>query len=459
MREFSIREILDITGGSLLCGDVDMHEKIRYIETDSRKVKPGALFVAIVGARSDAHDFLDSVFESGAVAALVSRPDLKHIPGKACILVGNTVFAAQKLAQVYRDELNIPFVGITGSVGKTTTREMVAAALSTRMRTFKTKANLNSQIGVPKTILEIDKEDEIAVMELGISEAGEMSRISNLVRPQVAIVTNIGIAHIENLGTREKIRDEKFHIQDAMPEGGILILNKDDDLLAKSLPYQKIALQTYGGQDSDAYATNVHLVRGCPKFLAHIMGETVEVQLGVYGKHQISNALAALLAAKNFGADLKKAADALSEFRGFAHRQQIFEIDGFVLIDDSYNASPPSMKAAIDILSDIPVDRRVAIFADMRELGDEEVKLHREIGEYLAAKGNIQELRHVGKLSKEIKDAFQKHQPDASTLEFENVQQLKDYTLEHLMPGCAYLLKGANSFRLMDVADAMRKGQ
>lgn len=455
MRQFSIEEIAAITGGRLLSEDVDRQARITGIAIDSRKVTPGSLFVTIVGEKNDAHRFLPSVFEAGALAALVSKSDLEMASGKAYILVEDTVKAAQDLAKYYRSELKLPFIGITGSVGKTTTREMVATALSAKKRVFKTKANLNSQIGVPLTILEIDPSDEIAVIELGISEFGEMSKISNVVQPNVAVVTNIGTAHIENLGTREHIRDEKFHIQDAMPKGSFLFLNAEDDILAKSNAYDAITKRTFGGTDSDAFATDVKLIQGCPEFRANVLGEMVDVRLNVHGRHQILNALVALLVAKMYDVDLQSASSALSEFRGFSHRQQIFEQNGYVVIDDTYNASLASMKAAIDILSAMEVQNRVAILADMKELGVDEVKYHREIGEYLAEAGNVSELWCYGELAKEMAEAFANQKEDAVIRSFESLEELKDYVTKHLVKGVAYLLKGSNSMRLMEIADAI----
>lgn len=454
MRKFRIHEIVEMTGGRLLPTAGDVNQNIKSIAIDSRKVEKDALFVTIVGAKSDAHQFLDDVFLAGAAAALVSKEDLSIAKKYPCIYVEDTVAALQKLAIAYRKDVSLPIIGITGSVGKTTTREMVATALRAGKHVFQTKANLNSQIGVPMMMLDIAKE-EIAVIEMGISMPGEMRRLREIVKPNVAIVTNIAAVHIENFASLEMIRDEKFRIMDGMQEDSFVLLNAEDTILRDSSKQAKGKVLYFGGSKSDAFASEITLVDGCPHFTAHVLGEEVAVKLKVYGKHQILNALAALLTAKLHQVDLAAAAKALEGFHGFAHRQQIKKKDGYVVIDDTYNASVNSMKAAIDILKDMNVSHRVAILSDMKELGKEEVTYHREVGAYLAKAENIKELWYFGELAKEIADAFVTDGKDVFVRAFENHAQLKDYVLAHRIPDTAYLLKASNSMRLMDIADAM----
>ena len=287
MREYSVRQIIEATKGKLLCGDENA--LVKDVVIDSRKAHPGALFVPIIGEKNDAHQFLPSVAEAGCKVSLVSKKDVSISEGMTYILVEDTLKALQDIAYAYRREyIHIPLVGITGSVGKTTTREMVAAALSGGYQVFKTPANFNSQIGVPLTLFSIPEDAQIGVIEMGISEPGEMTKISRLVAPDSAVMTNIGVAHIEQLGSRGNICAEKYHICDYMNPEGTLFLNADDDLLSKIKSERKIV---YFGKNQ---VSNISMENGLAKFVAKIDQKEVNVELSVYGKHQIGNALAAL---------------------------------------------------------------------------------------------------------------------------------------------------------------------
>lgn len=448
MREFSIQELLKYTSGILMAKEVEkvnLDTKIREIVIDSRKARMGALFVAIVGERNDAHNFIPQVYEAGCRVCFISKKDIPLLPDMIYILVEHTVWAMQEVAYHYRKELTLPLIGITGSVGKTTTREMVALALSVDKKVFQTAANFNSQIGVPLTLLSIDSDFEIGVIELGISEFGEMSRIARLVQPDVAVITNIGTAHIEQLKTSENICNEKLKIQEGM-KGNILFLNIEDKILAKAKPEEGIQISYFGnGEHSMAFARDIQMIDGCANFYAVIQGEEVRVTLKVHGKHQILNTLIALSIAKYYGVELSKASEKLSEFYGFAHRQQIFYKNGMRIIDDTYNASPTSMKSAIDILLEMP-GRKIAVLGDMKELGEKERELHREIGEYL--KGAEMYLITLGTLAEEIANVYQSQGKIA--YKFMDREKMEEFLEQFLQSGDSVLYKGSNSMRLME---------
>ena len=376
MTGITVKELLEATGGNLLLGQEDQHAG--HISLDSRKMEGDDLFVPIVGERVDAHLFLCQAIASGAAAVFTSehhrwedvkasvrqqcggnREQEKKALGAAWIEVPDTKKALQDLGSFCRKRLTLPLVGITGSVGKTTTREMIAEALSAGFLVYKTPGNSNSQVGVPITIAEIPQSAEIGVIELGMSEPGEMERISRVARVDCAVITNIGVAHIEQLGSQEHILEEKLHIQDGMPAEGILFLNGDDPLLASVVPKEGRKRVLYGlGRDCDYRAEDLHLEEGYPVFTAVHGDRSVRVRLQVMGSHMVSNAMAALAVADTYGLSMEKAALALGQFKGYKGRQQIFQWGGVTVIDDSYNASPVSMKAGLEVLASVKGEGR-----------------------------------------------------------------------------------------------------
>ena len=319
MTGITVKELLEATGGNLLHGQEDQH--VKHISLDSRKMEGDDLFVPIVGERVDAHRFLCQAIASGAAVVFTSEhhcgEDVKACVRQQCgenreqerkalqaawIEVSDTKKALQDLGSFCRKRLSLPLVGITGSVGKTTTREMIAEALSAGFKVYKTPGNSNSQVGVPITIAEIPQSAEIGVIELGMSEPGEMERIARVARVDCAVMTNIGIAHIEQLGSQECILEEKLHIQEGMPPEGILFLNGDDPLLASVVPKEGRKKVLYGlGRDCDYRAEDLHLEEGYPVFTAVHGDCRVRVRLKVMGSHMVSNAMAALAVADTYG--------------------------------------------------------------------------------------------------------------------------------------------------------------
>ncbi|WLD85940.1 UDP-N-acetylmuramoyl-tripeptide--D-alanyl-D-alanine ligase [Stomatobaculum sp. F0698] len=460
MRVLSIGEIREATGGELLSGSEDV--RVSYISIDSRDVREETLFVPLVGEKVDAHRFLEQVIADGAKAVFTARDltEAQHeaaaAAGTAVIRVSDTLIALQALSAWHRSRLSLPLIGVTGSVGKTTTREMIAAALSAKYRVFKTKANHNSQIGVPLTLLDIEDE-EIGVIEMGISRPGEMHIISELVRPSAAVVTNIGTAHLMELGSRENIRDEKLKIQDGMQKDAVLFRNADDALLLAGVLRGDMISRTYGkAETADCRAEHVRLVNGCAAFTADIRGQRVEVKLGVPGEHQVWNALAALGVAEAYGVPLEGAASELANFKGYRHRQQIFVRDGVLVIDDSYNASPDSMRAALSILREMKDRRRIAVLGDMKELGAAEIELHREIGAELAAAEGADCVFTLGELAGALAAALRENCKAAYRPElkcFTKREELFAALKETVKPGDALLFKASNSMKFSELAD------
>lgn len=477
MTGITVKELLEATGGNLLLGQEDQHAG--HISLDSRKMEGDDLFVPIVGERVDAHLFLCQAIASGAAAVFTSehhrwedvkasvrqqcegnREQEKKALGAAWIEVPDTKKALQDLGSFCRKRLTLPLVGITGSVGKTTTREMIAEALSAGFLVYKTPGNSNSQVGVPITIAEIPQSAEIGVIELGMSEPGEMERISRVARVDCAVITNIGVAHIEQLGSQEHILEEKLHIQDGMPAEGILFLNGDDPLLASVVPKEGRKRVLYGlGRDCDYRAEDLHLEEGYPVFTAVHGDRSVRVRLQVMGSHMVSNAMAALAVADTYGLSMEKAALALGQFKGYKGRQQIFQWGGVTVIDDSYNASPVSMKAGLEVLASVKGEgRRIAVLADMKELGLEAVRFHEEIGAYIG-EHPLDMVLLLGELASCIGSGMDAARAVTPYIEMDRLAQVEEWLDEHIREGDCILFKGSNSMKLSEAVRHLKEAR
>ena len=449
MTGITVKELLEATGGNLLHGQEDQH--VKHISLDSRTMEGDDLFVPIVGERVDAHRFLCQAIASGAAVVFTSEhhcgEDVKACVRQQCgenreqerkalqaawIEVSDTKKALQDLGSFCRKRLSLPLVGITGSVGKTTTREMIAEALSAGFKVYKTPGNSNSQVGVPITIAEIPQSAEIGVIELGMSEPGEMERIARVARVDCAVMTNIGIAHIEQLGSQECILEEKLHIQEGMPPEGILFLNGDDPLLASVVPKEY------------------------PVFTAVHGDCRVRVRLKVMGSHMVSNAMAALAVADTYGLSMEKAALALGQFKGYKGRQQIFEWGGVTVIDDSYNASPVSMKAGLEVLDSVKGERKIAVLADMKELGPDTERFHAEIGAYIG-EHPLDMVLLLGELAACIGSGMDEARAATPHIEIDSLAQAEKWLDENIREGDCILFKGSNSMKLSEAVKHLKE--
>lgn len=452
MEQVFVRDLVEATGGKLLCGDPE--SSVARIKLDSRQVEPGDLFVPIIGERVDGHKFIPQVVNMGAAAVLTSEHE--EVPAEcsmaAWIRVADTKTALQDIGRYLRARLSLPLVGVTGSVGKTTTREMIAAALSAKYRVYKTPGNSNSQVGVPITISEISKKDEIGVIELGMSEPGELTVIAQIAKIDLAVITNIGITHIEQLGSRENIYKEKMTIQDGLRENGVLILNGDDDMLSKTTGKAGTRTIYYGtGSNCDFRAENIDLNDGPARFTAVHGEERQEVILGVLGMHNVMNALAAIAVCHENGMTMAEAAEGLKTFHGFKGRQQIHAGTKFMILDDSYNASPASMKASLDVFKTLkPGSRHVAVLADMKELGDKVMEYHHEVGVHTANTG-VDLVITLGEACHALAEGV-KSVSEIPVVEFLQKEEMVAYLDSNLKDGDCILFKGSNSMGLSAVA-------
>ncbi|MBP5184067.1 MAG: UDP-N-acetylmuramoyl-tripeptide--D-alanyl-D-alanine ligase [Lachnospiraceae bacterium] len=411
MNSISVKQICDITGGHVLSDGMKLTAAdacnviVSSVVTNSKEGGEGALFVPLIGEHTDAHDYIPDAYERGSRVCFTSRE--KRLPGTSdmvYIKVDDTKKALQDLGIYYRNMFGGTVFGITGSVGKTTTKEMVAQTLSASYNVLKTSGNKNSQIGVPLMMLELTNDKEYAVIELGMSDFGEMARLAQIAKPTCGLITNIGVSHIGNLGSKENIRSEKLRITDSFPaEGGVLFVNGEDEMLkdvGSLLPAgKKIEIKTFGLTDTcDYYAENIRTAGEYSDFtfVDRSTGEKEQVTLPVIGNHNILDAVAAIGVAKSLGIEPAKSKRMMEVYRPMNMRGHIENVGDVVLIDDTYNASPDSMKSGLDMVEGIAkTGKKIVVLADVLELGAFSKDIHTEIGTYAATK-NIDKLICIG---------------------------------------------------------------
>ena len=400
MKHMTLREITAACGGTYFGDPESTAKEVSSVVIDSRKVTQDSLFVAIRGARVDGHTFIPQTIEAGALCALSEEP-LGEVTFPY-ILVDSCTQALKDLAEHYRKSLDIKVVGISGSVGKTSTKEMIATVLSQKYNVLKTEGNFNNEIGVPLTIFNLREEHEIAVLEMGINHFGEMTRLAKMARPDICVITNIGVAHMELLGSRDGILKAKTEMFQYMNPNGTIIFNGDDDKLITYSPENGITPIYFGLGENSSYraeqiannglrGTNATFVTPKSKFSAHI---------SIPGEHMVHNALAGIAVGYALGmsdAEIKAGIEALKPLAG---RNHLIETNTYTIIDDCYNANPISMKASIDVLSKADT-RTVAILGDMGELGAKEKEMHYDVGQHTATAG-IHVLICIGTLSEEL---------------------------------------------------------
>ncbi|MBR0085987.1 MAG: UDP-N-acetylmuramoyl-tripeptide--D-alanyl-D-alanine ligase [Lachnospiraceae bacterium] len=445
MERLTISEITGAAGGTLLCGSGDT--VITHFSIDSRDVPEGesTLFVPIIGEKVDAHKFLPDVFEKGAAAAFTSHGDVID-ESRPHILVDDTVKALGRVAAWYRKRFDIPVVGVTGSVGKTSTKEMIAAALSAKYNVLKTAGNQNSEIGVPLTLFNIEKQHEIAVVEMGISDFGEMDQLVEFAHPETAAVTNIGVAHIANLKTQENIMNEKLRIALEFGDKGSLYLNGNDPMLRAAAGRYGANCRLYGTDEAFPYSGTDSRIEGGRQYFTYknAAGEKYEVCINQIGEHNMLNAVAALAIAERYGVETQSAIESIASYGGIAMRQQIKQLgQGIKVIDDTYNASPDSIKSGVNVLEQMEAaGRRIAVLGDVLELGEMSDKLHYDTGVYIAGK-KIDEVVGIGEGMSHLIRAIEDSKADMVTHHFPDNASAGEYIKEAVGPGDVVLVKGS----------------
>lgn len=445
MKNMTLEKMTKAINAELYAADADINQEITSISIDSRAIKKGGLFIATRGERVDGHEFISEVIQNGAFAVLCEKKPLEEsIP---YILVEDSLEALLKLSEYYRNQLNVKIVAITGSVGKTTTKEFMASVLSRKYKVLKTKGNQNNLIGLPLTIFEIKDTDEIAILEIGINQYGEMERMAKAAAPDVCVMTNIGECHLEFLGSLEGVLEAKTKMLDYMHVDGTLISNGDDRMLL-SIPQPRAKNQIHFGLSSGNDVTATDIVdNGLLGTECIVRGKKGDYHLHIPlpGQHMIYNALAAVSTGELYGLSVEEIIEGIEDVTTVGSRSHIITNEKYKIIDDCYNANPVSMRAAIDLLATAKT-RKVAIIGDMGELGTESKTLHENIGIY-AKKKNIDLLVFVGKMSKYAAEAAKniKDEGHSNILYFSEKENFFEAMEEVLKEGDTILVKASNA--------------
>ena len=428
---------------------------ITAVVTDSRKVVPGCIFVCFPGERVDGHDYAAAAYRAGA-EYIIANHEVEGVPQDHLVIWPSSHMAMIRMASNYRMLFSPLMIGVTGSVGKTTTKEFCYAILSAFGNTLKTEGNQNNEIGLPNTLFRLEDTTEYAVVEMGMSHAGEIARLARTARPSAGIITMIGVSHLENLGSRENILKAKLEICQGLPDGAPLVLNADDDLLPGAALPSRLNPVWFGikSRNADVSAENIRPDGDGTAFtlLDRAEGETFrfEVRIPSAGVHTVYDALAAYAAATRLGLDRAKCAAALANYRTTGMRQNIVQHGGVTFIEDCYNASPDSMKAALQILRDrtpAPGGRRIAVLGDMLELGSASESGHRQTGEWAAQAADL--LVAFGPRSAAMADAAR--QKGITTIHCQTSEEVVEYLRQTVRPGDVVLAKASHAMKLDEV--------
>ncbi len=448
MNGYSLSEISE-----WVCADKKLFGTVDRIVTDSRQVTPGSLFVALEGENFDGHQFIGQALEKGAVAVIAHKKGEE--PAEKTLYVGNTERALRALARLRRIKIDPVTVGITGSVGKTTTREMIAAVVRQKYRTLTTQENLNNNIGVPQTLLQLTPEHQAAVIEMGMTALGEIEELATTLLPQVGVITNIGVSHMERLGSQQNIRRAKLEIVQGLREGAPLLLNGDDPLLwGYQNPDCHVIFYGIENKNCQITAKDIIVLMGSTTFTICYQGEQYPAHIPCMGPHNVLNALAAFGVGVCLGMEPKEAAAALDKYQVSGWRQKITPFHGFTVVEDCYNAGPESMKAALTTLAGMPCQgRRIAVLADMLELGYLAEQAHRRIGE-LAGTLHLDAVYAYGPLSRLLVEAA-KESGVPDTAWFEGKQALTDHVIDGVRKGDILWVKGSHGMALETLVEAV----
>lgn len=443
---FTTKEIAEVTGGELAGGDVE----VSGVSTDTRTIEKGALFVAVKGERFDGNDYIEQAAHNGAAAAISDRAAGSVKTDIPVIYVGDSREAQLRLARYHRDKFPVKLCGVTGSVGKTSTKDMIYAVLSAGFTTLKTEGNFNNDIGLPRTLFRLNKDYGAAVIEMGMSDLGEISVLSKAAHPECVVITNIGWCHIENLKTRENILKAKLEILDGMESGSPLIVCGDDEYLGRLTAEQTGShkLVKYGlNAENDVFASNIRHVEGGEEFALHYNNAEYEAQIPAVGEHHILNALAAFAVGIEFGMSAEEIIPAFMNYESSGMRQRIEKRGDITVILDCYNASPTSMKSALSVLSTVN-GRKLAVLGDMLELGERSQELHAGLAEYSEL---ADEFFLYGHEMAALRDELMKK--GVPVTHSEDKETLTNELLKNIKSGDVILFKGSRGMKMEEIAD------
>ncbi len=399
MEQLTAAQIIDAIGAEKICGDDNAC--INRVSIDSRDVDENTLFIPLKGEKADGHDYIDKAIEKG-VPILLTQRDMKPRENVCILRVADTLKAMGALAHFYLNLVQVRVVAVTGSVGKTSTKEMIASVLSQKFRVVKTQGNYNNHIGLPLTVFRLTRQDEIAVLEMGMNHFGEIDYLAGIANPDVAVITNIGVSHIENLGSREGILKSKMEIARHIKPGGKLVINVDNDMLQKVTAEKPKFLVTYGVQNEKAMlrATDISVHPEGVNFAVKHGGNVYKVSVPALGEYHVYNALCALCVGEQFGMKMPEMIQGVTHFENTGLRMHVETVKDYTVLVDCYNAAPDSMRAALTVLFGFKNPRRVAILGDMFELGFYAETAHRGVGMEVA-KQKVDVLIAIGSLAQE----------------------------------------------------------
>lgn len=458
-KDITVNKILEVCEGKLISGNKDL--KVENFSKDTRDITDGSLYIAIRGERTDGNDYIEDAFENGAIGCIVDKLlDKKKIDknaDKVIIYVKDSIDAIQKLAKYKRSLYNIPVVAVTGSVGKTSTKDIIASVLSQEFKVLKTRGNYNNHIGVPLTILGL-KEHTAAVIEMGMNHLGEISILTDIAKPTISVITNIGTSHIGNLGSRENILKAKLEVLKGMDEKGIIIINNDNDLLndwaRKNIKYK---VNTYGiDNKSDYMAYNIELLPDKSIFNSDIDRRRCKIDVPVAGLAFIYNSLSGIAVGDILNIKTEKIIKGISEIKLTSSRMDIQKIkDDILIINDSYNASYDSTKAALEVLKNTKAAKRIAILGDMLELGDYAEELHKEVGNEVV-KNSIDVLITVGENAKYIAERV-KELGGCNTYICRNNEEAIHVVNSNVSKNDVILLKASNGMKFNEILEKLKE--
>lgn len=447
--ELTFEELLKYCNGKVI---VDKGEKtFNTLSTDTRNIKNGNVFLALKGENFNGNKYVKEAFEKGATISIVDEVlfDENDVDG-VVIKVNDGKKALLDIAKGYREKLGLKVVGITGSTGKTSTKDLVSAFLSGKYKVFKTKGNFNNEIGLPLMVLQLDSSIDVAVLEMGMSDFNEIHNLADCARPDIAMITNIGVSHIENLKTRENILKAKMEITDFFNKDNVLVLNEEDDMLSTVSNKEYKIVKTGYNESYDYYANNIKLTKETTSFDLNYNGNSYKIDLPMVGKHNVLNALLAIAASFELGLTVEEMIEGLKNMEATSMRLEFIDGDGIEIINDCYNASPDSMKAALDVLSSRD-GRKIAILGTMRELGDESSNSHKEVAKY--ASNKVDMLICSGEFIDDFKEGFEKEQIKLYNTKVNLINDLNSI----IKPGDVILVKASRGEKFEEIVEALKK--
>ena len=450
MLELNLQEIVKATKGALL-KEADVKE-IKAVSTDTRKIEEGTMFIALKGEIFNGNNYVLDAFDKGAKIAIVDevKCDLNELKEDVTLIkVENTGRALMDLAKFYREKLGLKVVGITGSAGKTSTKDLVAAVLSDKYKVFKTKGNFNNEIGLPLMILELDSTYDVAILEMGMRGLGQIKELAEIASPDLGIITNIGISHIEILKTRENILKAKMEIATFFDKNNTLVVCGNDDFLGALPSAEYKIVKTGVGENFKIGAKNIALEELSSKFTVYDGEKEEEFSLDMPGEHNISNLMLGIAIAKELGVSFEEMKRGLNNIEATSMRLELIKKDGFSILNDCYNSSPVAVKSAIDVIKNIEGKRRIAVLGTMRELGHKSEEAHEEIGKY-AKENGIEKVLCFGDFSENIKEGY----GEGCTV-YKNKEELINDLLNIICEGDIILVKASRSLKFEEITKAL----